>query len=52
MSGEAGEQYFLQAHRKSLRRSWELDAVGIDEGEDETANGAIVEEASARQFTQ
>ena len=51
MSGEAGEQYFLQARHKSLGRGWELAAVGIDEGEDETANGQIVEEASARQVT-
>jgi hypothetical protein len=51
LTAEAGEQYFLQARHKSLRRGWELAAVGIDEGEDETANGAIVEEASAGQVT-
>jgi len=51
LTAEAGEQYFLQARRKSLRRGWELAAVGIDEGEDETANGQIVEEANAGQGT-
>ncbi len=42
----------VKAFREVHSYPWELAAVGIDEGEDETANGAIVEEASAGQFTQ
>lgn len=42
----AGEQQFLHAHRKSAK-IWELLPVGLDEGEDGTANGEIVEEIAS-----
>jgi hypothetical protein len=50
-NAKAGEQQFLHVHRKSAK-TWELVLVGIDEGEDGTANGEIAEEASAAQVNQ
>ena len=41
----------VKAFREVHSYPWELAAVGIDEGKDETANGQIVEEANAGQVT-
>jgi hypothetical protein len=45
LNAEAGGQYFVHVRHKSLG-GWELILVGVDEGEDGTASGELVEEAS------
>jgi hypothetical protein len=46
LSAGAGELVYLHVLHKSSHNRWELVPVSIEEGEDGTANGAIVEEAS------
>jgi len=50
-AAQAGEQQFLHVHRKSAK-IWELLQVGLDEGEDGTANGEIVEEVASAEPAQ
>lgn len=47
-----GEQYFLHLRHKATAGAWELEAVGVDEGEDGTANAEMVAENSTEQASQ
>lgn len=42
---EAGERYFL--HLRQKNNAWGLELVDVDEGEDSTANGQLVEAAQS-----